>query len=111
MSNLLNKLKEAQKSYKTPVEETINVVITDIKPTRDDSRVMLVTNVGNIFAWKNTFAGGIPVIDKPLKAEVTLRENTTSDGKSYTNVSRVKYSLEEMGKYSFVATNKLTVAL
>ena len=104
--SLLAKLQEKQSLFVAPNEETLEVTISDIKPTSDERRVMLVTNKGNIFAWRNVFDGGVPVASKEFRATVTLREN-----KEFVNVSRVKYNLEETGKYSFVATNKLSVVL
>ena len=109
--SLIEKLKAAQASYTAPTEETISVTVKDIKGTKDENRVMLVTaEMGNIFAWKNTFDGGVPIGAPQFKAEITLRGATTEKGE-YVNIVRVKYNLEATGKYSFVATQKLSVSL
>lgn len=109
MSNLLEKLQATQKESKfvAKPEQDIAVTIIDIKPTKNDDRVMIVTKeIGNQFAFRNCFDGGVPVAPEPFKAVITLRENG-----EFVNISRVKYNLEAIGKYSFVATNKLTVSL
>lgn len=108
--SLVAQLKLNQADYVAPEEETISVTVNDIKPTKDENRVMLMTDIGNIFAWRNVFDGGVPVGAKKFKAEITLRGASTEKG-DFVNISRVKYDLEATGKYSFVATHKLAVSL
>lgn len=106
-TSMLDKMQAKLSTFKAKEEQTVNVTIKDIKPTKDSNRVMLVTDKGNMFAFKNVFAGGVPaMVTNPFKAEVALRENG-----EFVNVSRVKYNPEEIGKYNFVATQRLAVAL
>lgn len=108
--SLVAQLKANQAEYVAPEEETLSVTIKDIKNTKDEQRVMMITDIGNIFAWRNVFDGGVPIGAPAFKAEITLRGASTEKG-DFVNISRVKYNLEATGKYSFVATHKLAVSL
>lgn len=109
--SLTERLLAKTKEYDAPEEEVLTVTIRDIKGTKDPKRVMMVTDRGNMFAFTNTFDGGVPIGAKEFKADVTLREAKDAKGVEHINIVRVKYDLESTGKYSFVATHKLAVTL
>jgi hypothetical protein len=106
--SLLDKLQAKSKGY-VETTETVDVVITSILPTSKEDRVQIVTEKhGNLFAFKNTFSNGVPAIElgKKLSAKITLVEKG-----EFVNIRSVQYSQEDLGKYGFIATQRLVVQL
>ena len=107
MSDLLKKYAENTKTYAKRPQETVDVVITSIRGTKDDRRVMLDTSKGQFFAFKNSFPNEVvPVFSGTLKATITLEEN-----KEFINVVDIQYNAEDLGKYNLVATHGNAVVL
>ena len=106
--SLLEKYAGQLKDYTSREQETVDVVITNIRGTKDDRRVMLDTNSGQFFAFKNSFPNGVvPVLPKAgLEASITLEQNG-----EYINVVSIKYDVESLGKFNAVASFGNTVAL
>lgn len=104
MSNLLTKLRS---SAKAQVEETVSITINKIVGTNNPNRVVMKCNEGDFFCFTNVFPQGlVPTINKPIKAEMVLREKG-----EYVNVISVTYNTEDLGKYNLVATYKNPVVL
>lgn len=111
MSKLLEKYSANIKDSQA-VTETIQATISNVLPTKDDRKVMLESDKGTFFAWKDTIKGikDIDLLPKSFKAEITLMEKTTDKG-TFINVVSVKVDLESLGKYNFVASCGVAVAL
>ena len=94
------------------VTETVSVTINKVLPTKDDRKVMLQTDKGTMFAWKDSIKGikNVDALPNNFKAEVTLIEKTVGE-QTFINVTSVKIDLESLGKYGFVASIGAAVAL
>ena len=106
--SLLDKYSEKLKVYTQREQETVEVVITNIRGTKDDRRVMIETVGGKtFFAFKNSFPEGVvPMFSKPINASITLEENG-----EYINVVSVHFDAEQLGKHNLVASYKNPVVL
>lgn len=105
--SLLEKYAEGIKES-TSVVETLNIKVKRVIPFKDVRKLRVDTDKGTFFVWKDTIRGIADVMSLPhsFEAELTL----TQKGE-YVNVTELKPNLESLGKYNFVATNKLAVAL
>lgn len=111
MSDLLKKYAEKTKSYAKRPQETVDVVINNIRGTKDERRVMLDTTKGQFFAFKNSFPNSVvPVFSDTLKATITLELNKQGDTE-FVNVVNIKYDAEALGKFNLVATHGNAVVL
>lgn len=110
MSTLLEKFQKSQKEYTAKESESHTFTVTDIRSTKNADRVMVkVKEMDNaLFCFRNTFTKGVPVEipSNGLTCTITFTENG-----EYINVTNVDYRLEDIGKYGFVATQNLAVAL
>lgn len=96
--SLLSKLQGSAKE--APVEETVAVTINKVLATNNPLRVVLKTDKGDFFVFVSCFPSGrVPMINKPIKAEITLRERG-----EFVNVVAVSYDAEQLGKFGLVAS-------
>lgn len=107
MSSLLEKY-SADIKESSAVVETIRVEITRVIPYKDTRKLILDTNKGRFFVWKDSIRGikNTDALPHKFQAEITL----TQKGE-YVNVTEVMPDLESLGKYNFVSSNRLAVAL
>lgn len=102
--SLLQDYAKKVKDYATRPQETVVVAIKAIRGTSDDRRVMIDSDKGIFFAWKNSFPSEtVPIISKPLNATLTLEKRVVGED-IYINVVQVQYDPEELGKFAMVAT-------
>ena len=104
MANLLEKCTAKATAQ---VEETVAITINKIVGTSNPLRVCMKCVEGDFFTFLNTFPGGVaPTINKPIKAEMVLREKG-----EFVNVVSVTFDTEQLGKHNLVATYKNPVIL
>lgn len=112
MNNLLKKSQENLKANTNPTEQ-IDVVIKTIRSITDERRVMLITDKGTFFVFKNQFDKGVtPAIPSSgLKAKLTLEERTVGE-KTFINVTAISYDVAELSAKHLAATfgNALVIA-
>ena len=99
MSTLLDKLKAKQKesTFKARTEESVAVVIKSIQPLKDASRLLLRTDIGDVFCFKSAFSQGVPTSCKGLKATMVLQENG-----EHINCKSVDYSYDDLSQREFM---------
>jgi len=106
MASLFEKM-QARNTKEPAKEETVNVTINRIVGTSNPLKVVMKCDVGDIFTYVSAFPNGkAPMIAKPIKAEVLLREKG-----EYVNVISITYDSEQLGKYNLVAGFGNAVAL
>jgi hypothetical protein len=104
-TSLLDKIVESSK--KDIVEETVPITINKIVGTSNPLRMCMKCVEGDFFCFVNTFPNGVvPAINKPIKAEMVLREKG-----EYVNVVSVTFDMEQLGKFNLVSTYKNPVIL
>lgn len=106
--SLLKKLQAKQKESNSANSETISAKIERFSSLKQDDRVLIVTDKGNFFAFRNAVKQGIPreMPSAGLKASITLVEKG-----AYINVASVEYSFDDISKRAFVATSGVVVQL
>ena len=92
----------------TAIVENISVTVSNVLPLKDERKVILDTDKGRFFVWKDSIKGikNIDCLPKKFKAEISLIQKG-----EYINVNSVSVDLESLGKYNFVAGVGLAVAL
>jgi len=92
----------------TAVVETVSVTVKNVLAIKDQRKLMLETDKGTFFVWKDSIKGikNPDTLPKKFTAEVTLIQKG-----AYINVTKVTVELESLGKYNFVASCNLAVAL
>lgn len=111
MSDLLKKLQDKQSEYKEKNVETHTFTITAIKSIKDPRKVMVkVKELGtSFFCFREAFgAKGVPA-EVPTSG-LTSTFTFTESGE-YVNLTDVDYRLDDLDKYSFLATTKQGINL
>ena len=105
--SLLDKL-QAQVKGSTANVEIIPVEIKAVIAYKDNGKLILDTDKGRFFTFKDAIRGisNPDALPQKFKAEITLVEKG-----DYVNVTAVNIDLESLGKYNFVASAGITVNL
>jgi hypothetical protein len=92
----------------TAIVENISVTVSNVLPLKDDRKVILDTDKGRFFVWKDSIKGieKIDCLPKKFKADISLIQKG-----EYINVNMVTVDLESLSKVNLVASLRLPVAL
>ena len=103
LNSYLSKVKES-----ASVAESISVQVTNVLGFKDPKKLILDTDKGRFFVWKDSIKGikNLDCLPKKFKAEISLIQKG-----EYVNINSVTVDLESLGKYNFVAGVGLAVAL
>ena len=105
--SLLDKFQSQVKESNTNVE-IIPVNVTAVITYKDTDKLILDTDKGRFFVFKNSING----IENPLALPQRFKANITLVEKGeYVNVTAVNIELDSLGKYNFVAAAKIAVQL
>jgi hypothetical protein len=105
--SLLDKFQSQVKESNTNVE-IIAVNVTAVITYKDTDKLILDTDKGRFFVFKNSING----IENPLALPQRFKANITLVEKGeYVNVTAVNIELDSLGKYNFVAAAKIAVQL
>ena len=105
--SLLNKL-QGQIKGSNANTQVIPVEVRAVIGFKDPKKLMLETDKGTFFVFKDSLRGitNTDALPQKFKAEITLVEKG-----EYVNVSAVNIDLESLGKYNFVASAGISVNL
>ncbi len=105
--NLLEKYQANVKNVENNIA-SLEINVTNVSRFKDERKLIIDTDKGRFFPWKSAFRNiaNLDSLPNKFKATITLIEKG-----EYVNISEIFVDLESLGKFNFVATNKLAVAL
>jgi len=92
----------------TAIAENFSVNVTNVLPLKDERKVILDTDKGRFFVWKDSIKGikNLDILPKKFKADISLIQKG-----EYINVNSVSIDLQSLGSYNLVACMNLPVSL